>query len=306
MSEEKLIALVKSKEEFIKCYKENKPFVIHNLSESINELSEIAFLSSLEAMIDSWSEHVDVHLPDVSDEASTLEVPVGEARKYFDDGMGLLFNDVNTIEPLLSNWLDSIRSGLGLSQMTYGRSLVYVTPANKGTASHFDQNINFVLQMTGTKKWWVAPNKEIENPMTRHTMGQEIDPELESYLTGPMPETFPEGSEEFILKPGSMLFVPRGSWHKTHAETDALSLNFTYSAPTWLDILSAALRGRLAQSPEWRATADFVNDEENVEEAIEKFNSLLDQLAEDVPNWRAEDILGATEASPDMFEDGEQ
>ena len=46
----------------------------------------------------------------------------------------------------------------------------------------------------------------------------------------------------------------------TEALSDAVSLNFTFTAPCWMDILLTALRGRLAQSNEWRETANFVAD----------------------------------------------
>jgi 50S ribosomal protein L16 3-hydroxylase len=59
--------------------------------------------------------------------------------------------------------------------LTYVRNLVYATPAGKGNAPHFDQNFNFVLQLEGTKKWWLAKNKTINNPMTRHVIGQPTD-----------------------------------------------------------------------------------------------------------------------------------
>jgi 50S ribosomal protein L16 3-hydroxylase len=126
-----------------------------------------------------------------------------------------------------------------------------------------------------------------------------MDPELESYASTPMPDQLPDNATEFVLNPGSLLFVPRGAWHKTEALTDALSLNFTFTAPTWIDILTASLRGRLAQSSEWRATANFVTDRERRDEAQQTLDALLFQLARDVPNWNAADILEATEAGLD-------
>ena len=287
----------KSKDEFIKLYESNTPFVVHNLKESISELIELPFLKSLQDLMSIWKEEVEVHLPEISDEASAVQVSTDKAKKMHDSGMGLLFNDVNTISPLLTQWLDSLRLDMGLSAQTYGRNLIYATKAGKGTAPHFDQNINFVIQVHGTKKWWIAANKNVVNPMTRHTMGLPIDNELASYAKAPMPLKMPESATEVTLKPGSMLFVPRGSWHCTEALTDALALNFTFSAPTWIDLFSAALRSRLALSPEWRQTANYVSDQKRSPEAIEKFNILLAELSYDAQNWKAEDILGATEAA---------
>jgi len=291
-----------SKSEFFAHYEDNAPLVIHDLGESIRELTALPFLESLETLLAFWPNKVDAYLPGIADEDNSIAITTAEAPTHFENGRGLLFNDINTLSPVLKKWLEALTYELGLSSLTYARNLVYATPAGKGTAPHFDQNINFVLQMHGTKKWWVAPNQHVEGPMSRHTIGLPIDPELGSYTEGAMPEQFPENAAEFVLQPGSLLFVPRGAWHKTEALTDALSLNFTLSAPTWIDLVTAALRGRLAQSSEWRETANFVTDTERVHEAVEKLDALLSDLAQDIPNWNAADILGATEAGQLPFE----
>lgn len=126
-------------------------------------------------------------------------------------------------------------------------------------------------------------------------MGLKMDPELAGYAAGPLPTEMPSDATEVTLGPGSMLFVHRGSWHCTEAITDALSLNFTFSAPTWIDIFSTVLRSHLAHSPEWRQTADFVSNPERYHEAIDKFNRMLAELSYEAPGWRAEQFLGTTE-----------
>lgn len=285
----------RSKSEFTQSYESNTPFIVHGLRETIQELTELPFLQSLDNLLALWSHNVEVHLPELSDEASAIQTSVVEAKKMFEKGLGLLFNDANKISPVLSQWLNALRLDMGLSVMTYGRNLIYATKSGKGTAPHFDQNMNFVLQVHGTKKWRVAANQNVENPLTRHTMGLPMDVELAGYARGPMPSKMPSDATEFVLETGSMLFVPRGSWHCTEAITDALSLNFTFSAPTWIDIFSAALRSRLSHSPEWRQTADFVSDPQRCQEAVDKFNLLLNELSFEAPEWRAEQFLGATE-----------
>ena len=272
--------------QFVKAYSTQSPLMVHRKDHSAGPLIELPFLSSLEALLKSWRCPIEAHLPDVRDEASAIETSVQDAQKLFDNGMGLLFKEAQVLAPLMEEWLHDLRRELGISQLTQGRCLIYVTPDGKGTAPHFDQNINFVLQIYGTKKWIMAPNEHVTNPMSRHTMGQHVDPELMSYLENPLPTSMPENAESYELKPGSLLFVPRGYWHSTEAEGDALSLNFTYTAPTWIDLLTAALRGRLAQSPEWRETANL---------SEERLDYLLSQLREDVPSWRGQDILSVTE-----------
>lgn len=284
-----------SRLEFLESYKSGKPVVVHHPPEKFKDLTELKYLSSLESLLNSWPCEVNAYSPGIADEVNSSKVSPKQARELFNQGSGLFFDDPNRFEETLSLWLEGLRHEMGFSHMTYSRSLIYAIKKGEGTAAHFDQNINFVIQISGSKKWWIAPNTSVENPMTRYTIGTEADPELDSYLDEDLPTEFPEESLEFTLNPGSVLFLPRGAWHKTEATEDALSLNFTYSAPTWIDMLQTALRGRLAMSPYWRQTADFVTDPELHTEAIAMFDTLLDQLKSDVPSWQARDILGAIE-----------
>lgn len=264
-----------------------EPFVVHGVKASVAELLGIPVLASLEALLGSWPDQIEVHLPDVADEASAVTASPRDARKLFANGMCLLFDEAQRYARQLVPWLDAIRADLGLSALTQQRCLIYATPAGKGTAPHFDQNVNFVLQVHGTKTWQLAPNTHVVRPMTRHTIGQPVDPELQSYATLPMPDALPADRTEIVLEPGSLLFVPRGTWHSTHATTDALSLNFTFTAPTWIDVFTAALRSRLALSSDWRETAEPAS--------VATFEALLRDLADDAPRWSAGDILAATE-----------
>jgi 50S ribosomal protein L16 3-hydroxylase len=284
-----------NKSDFLKCYRDNIPMVSHNLSDSISELTELPFLNSLEDLLQFWPKGVDCYMPGIADEVNSFTTSPENALNLFKEGSGLIFNDADTESEILKNWVDELITDLGVSSLTYGRSLIYAIPAGKVTDPHFDQNINLVLQIKGTKKWWIAPNHHVSNPMTRHTIGTPVDPELASYAEE-MPDLFPTAATEYTLSPGSFLFVPRGAWHTTKAsDEDTLSISFTFSAPTWIDLLTAAMRGRLAQSSQWRETADFVSDKELHHEATKNFDLLLAELAADIPNWQAQDILSATE-----------
>lgn len=287
MNLSKLLAPAKLSD-FQKANLKNEPFFVESvLTSNIKPILDLPFLASLESLLKVWPKSIQVHLPDLRDEASSIDTDSKHAMSFFEQGMGLLFNDAHILSPMLQDWINGVKAELGVSGLTYGRNLIYATPDGQGTAPHFDQNINFVLQIHGIKKWKVARNDHLMNPMTRHTMGQPVDPEMMSYLERPMPSEMPLDAEEFELKPGSLLFVPRGCWHSTEAEGNALALNFTFTAPTWVDLLSAAMRSRLIMSPEWRETADL---------SEEKFDELLSQLVADLPHWRAKDILGATES----------
>jgi 50S ribosomal protein L16 3-hydroxylase len=276
--------------EFLAAYRADAPFVVHGAKAAVASLLELPFLASLDALLNSWPATIAAHLPEVADEASSIEASPRDARKLFDSGMGLRFDHADAISPHLGVWLDALRRDLGLSALTQARCLIYATPHGKGTAPHFDQNVNLVLQVHGTKTWRLAPNHHVVHPMTRHTMGMSADAELQTYARAPLPVRMPDDCAELVLTPGSVLVVPRGVWHATVADGDALALNFTFSAPTWIDVFTAALRSRLAVSEAWRATA--------APASVDDFAALLADLAHDVPHWRAADVLEATEAEP--------
>ncbi len=286
-----------NKQDFLSGSWPHEPVVVHGLGEGVATLTCLPFLASLDALLNAWPNLVQAHLPGIADESSAIDVTPKDARTLFENKMALLFNNVQTISPVLENWLKALRADLGLPTSTHARCIVYATPDGKGTATHFDQNVNFVLQLHGTKTWWLASNTSIENPTQRFTIGQPIDPELATYAYEEMPAEMPPEQRKFVLKPGSLLFVPRGFWHRTEAEGEALALNFTFNQPTWIDLFTLALRSRLSLSPAWRDLADGVTslDGDRRELAEQKFDRLLAELVEDIPNWRAADILGATE-----------
>ncbi len=271
---------------FAASYAAGEPFVAHGLPDAF---ADLPLLASREALLGAWPLPVRAHLPDVADEISAIATTPTDAAKLFACGMSLLFDDVETVAPTLGPWLAALRVELALPALTQARCLVYATPAGGGTALHFDQNVNLVVQLHGTKRWTLATNAHVEAPMTRHTAGLPADAELATYARTPLPDAMPPGAREIVLRPGSLLLVPRGVWHATHADTDALALNFTFTAPTWIDVFAAALRSKLALDPAWRATAAPASPQ--------AFEALLRELADDAATWRADDILAVTEGA---------
>jgi 50S ribosomal protein L16 3-hydroxylase len=268
-------------------------------ADAVNVLAKLPNMKSLEQLLETWPFQVQAHLPKVADEASAIDVSTTDARKLFENGIALMFDHAERVSADLASWLEAIRQDLGFSSLTQSRCLLYATPDTKGTAMHFDQNANFVLQLHGKKKWWLARNNSVTNPLTRHTLGLPVDREMESYVAQPMPTKMPPDAQVVELTPGSLLFVPAGMWHATLAEGDALALNFTYHAPAWLDLLTSALRSRLALSTEWRATAHGVSAPLRRVAACEQFDKLIGDLVNDLPNWNAADILAATDCLDD-------
>lgn len=282
-------------EELQNSFKENKPYFLKKIDFDINTLESIGEFNSLDKVFQNWRGPVDIHLEDKKDESSSITVSALEAVDSFSSGLGILVNDINEVFLDLNNYLSSIKSELGIPQMTYGRCLLYGTPDGGGSATHFDQNFNIVLQLKGKKTWRFKENSHVSDPLTRHCLGGEYDPELQSYLSGPIDEEISEFSEEYCLEEGSLLFVPIGYWHNTLAHEDSLALNFTFTNPSWADVLLTALRGRLVTSPEWRKRVKGINNKDDLQEGLAHFQSLIHSLGDDIPNWNAFQILSMIE-----------
>ena len=137
--------------------------------------------------------------------------------------MTLVFDSMNLQNKDIANSLEQIRFELGLvtggpeNNLCKARSIVYATPAGSGTRLHFDANVNFIIQLHGSKRWILAPNTSVENPTERFTAGSlEMSAALEQQCHAPLIDQVPEDSLEFLMTPGCVLFVPRGYWHETN------------------------------------------------------------------------------------------
>lgn len=292
-----------SQEEFFDSYWPKKHLFIPPSPNKLNCLFDLPQLQSLQTLIAARVLKVRACLPDFDDEYSSILLEPGDALKVFRNNMTLVFDSMQSQSETIAGFLKNVRSDLGLvtgseNDLTQARAIVYATPAGGRTRLHFDANANFVFQLKGTKRWCLAPNISVENPTDRYTSCTgEIGVALEKQCHAQLLEELPKGSLEFLLEPGAVLFVPRGYWHETTTEDDSISLNLTFSQPTWADIFTKSIHELLLQSADWRELADGIeaSDLGRKEKAIARFEVLVRQFARELPNISGKELL--TEAS---------
>jgi lysine-specific demethylase/histidyl-hydroxylase NO66 len=105
----------------------------------------------------------------------------------------------------------------------------YLTPAgSQGFAVHSDTHDVFVLQTAGTKQWEL------------HT---------------------PEGTEEPLLEPGHVMYLPTGTPHAARAQ-DTVSLHITIGIKqlTWRGLVERALGSLAAEVPSTHLPAGYLDD----------------------------------------------
>ena len=105
----------------------------------------------------------------------------------------------------------------------------YYTPrAAQGLPVHHDTHDVFVLQVSGRKRWLVY-EPVFELPLKNQKYSAEMG--------GPG-----EPVQDFVLRPGDMLYLPRGWLHEAlTSDTDSLHLTVGVNVVTWLDAFKAAL-----------------------------------------------------------------
>ena len=185
-------------------------------------------------------------------------------------GATIVLNSVNErLEPLkrLERALHSeLGSGLEMN--------VYLTPGGRvqGFKPHYDTHDVIVLQIYGTKEWGVygAPFPR-PLPMPPHefrNLGPSLDVPAE-------PET------QLEMKPGDVLYLPRGTVHAARSnETASAHLTIGVHRPLWFPLIQDALFEMAARDVRLRAAlpVGFARTQESREHAVGLLRDLLGSL----------------------------
>jgi 50S ribosomal protein L16 3-hydroxylase len=248
-----------SEEEFFGRHWPERPLVLHDRGNSLAELLEMPELQSADRIFEACrGTSVTALLPDRRDESNSAQVTPEVGAKLFAAGMNVSVGSAEKFFPPLRPWLDHLALDLGLPQGTWGRSIVYLSPPGTGAPPHFDMNANFSLQIKGRKVWTLFPNESVRHPTERLVMKlDEPSAMLRAEAHAPFPKEVPASAERIELRPGSLLFVPRGTWHATTADEETIALNFTFSQQSWAFVLAQALLERLHREEAWRKTPDL-------------------------------------------------
>ena len=199
------------------------------------------------------------------------------AAQFQDIGATLYF--VNVPVPALT---EALADFLGAPRRKVLASLFF-TPAGGGAVPHFDKNENFTIQLTGAKRWQVGETPMVACAPESYTLGSSV---ILPALAPLLAEARRPPERTVDLKPGTLLYVPRGTVHHTGAGEPSWSLNLSYCPATWLELLQAGLQARLAASPRWRGIITGVGgdpaarDANRLPELLAELRALLDDPEE--------------------------
>ncbi|ELY4331961.1 cupin-like domain-containing protein [Cronobacter sakazakii] len=178
-----------------------------------------------------------------------LMVNTIKAGELYAEGAALEFDFADLAYGNLYKVGKNLKKNLSLPENVFHKAIIYAAHKQGGLVPHFDSYVNFVFQIQGEKKWYFMPNENACKPLEHLDLKDypHLSAEMQQYWQGTPPENFFEQATEVILRPGSVLFVPRGWWHATRSDVETLAVNLTYSVPTKVEVILDALRKELVK-----------------------------------------------------------
>lgn len=207
-------------------------------------------------------------------------------------GLTVFFgDDVCPYVPGLSEWLRALEAELG-APPGIGAIRAFASAPGGGLEAHYDQGETFLVQLSGTKQLRVSENTSY--PTLQFIPGKTpADDHYPEYGHG-FPDTAPPG-RLVTMKPGSVLYLPRGAWHRTEAGTESFSLSICVDTPNTIDLLLPHLKTLLRQSPRWRRPL-FGAWSAGRAQAEAEVQSLLTELGAVAPQIDAARVLDGPDA----------
>lgn len=209
------------------------------------------------------------------------------AGRLYEGGTTLYMTEVDGLEPLTAD----VAAALRVPEPNV-RSTLFCNRPGAWTPRHFDPVDTITIQLTGSKRWWIAPNTDVVHPTVSGAHEERaIQPELWQYSHETLPAGTPDGEREYLLTPGAVLYVPRGWWHRTESGEDSVSLHAHQIQVPWVDAVLTTLRARLVREDAWRAGVPGLWDADRYDATATDAASMLDALAKTVTTLQPADVL---------------
>jgi ribosomal protein L16 Arg81 hydroxylase len=159
---------------------------------------------------------------------------------------------------------------------------IYLTPeGNQGFPPHYDNHDVFIMQISGAKAW-----RLYDTPVATPYRGERF--RLEEHKPS-------EVRQEFTLRAGDCVYIPRGLMHDAENVGDEPSLHITVGliTKTWADLLLEAVSELALEEPGFRRSLPpgFATREFDREEARRHFDGLIKAVAERASMDSAFDLM---------------
>lgn len=154
-----------------------------------------------------------------------LQPDAEQVKAWLRRGASLVANDIDTLSPGMSAAFDLIETRLGAKV----QSNLYCSWAkHQAFDAHFDTHEVFALHIEGEKTWRIYEGRT-DRPIA-HTSFLNLPKDFHDRNRGPV-------LLEVTLRPGDVLYIPRGCYHDALADTPSVHLACGVTFPIGVDIV---------------------------------------------------------------------
>ncbi len=161
----------------------------------------------------------------------------GAVIRHYQRGATIILNQLQRADEGLARFCRSLEDVFSCRV----QSNVYLTPPkSQGFKTHYDDHDVFIIQVRGEKLWRLY-EKPVENPYSG-----------EGFKSGVHSPGKVE--QEFLLRAGDCLYLPRGLLHDASVHGDDLSLHITVGliVKKWADLMLEAISEVALRNPKFR------------------------------------------------------
>ena len=239
MSKPGLCALLNlsSPSEFLDSYWPDRFCLLRGPVERLAGLAD----NGLDEIIAMEKHHTRANFRTLEGRSRLMPVEPGQEKKLYETGFTLYFHSLDS--PRLSEWTAALDEELGLVPGAT-RVSAFASRRGLGLKAHYDANVNFVCQAAGVKRWRIAPNTHVKNPTVGYAVGNTPSPQQAAEAPDGFPGEMPRPFETVDMEPGTVMFLPRGTWHDTETiESASLHFNIQCGLATWKDLMEFLILG---------------------------------------------------------------
>ena len=253
----------------------------------INRLLDMTHVwtgSSLKLVLDSQTIPPEQYCARATGRDAGAQVMQPDARRvqeWIARGASVVMNDVDSLTPGLASVSNALESaGLGKSQAN-----VYISwQSHKAFRTHYDTHDVWAVQVEGEKTWNIWEGRA-EWPIA-HPVFKSQTQEHHDAARGKL-------REAVLMKPGDLLYLPRGWYHDALAEAPA-SVHIAYGvhAPLGMDVMNILVE-RVLYDAEFRKPLPRQDGTASAKFALTQRAGLLGQrLAELCRDPKVLEVLG--------------